>query len=263
MFSLVLTSLALLNATLASLIVIIGTIFSALILKSYLKTKNPQTLALAIMVFGSCSGWLTAFINYVLYFTGNPLLTGAPYVYITFIFLSLVFPSIVYAGISIVKPEQVKIWMIISIVLMLAIYIEVFIFLPLNIIKISDLTTIANSKLDNFPENSFNGFALIYIILSIIAGLIFGFLLIRFGLLSDFQLVRARGILIGSGLVLFSFFATVDTVFSTELIFGSSFDILIISRVFVMIGILVTYIGVTTPNFIKSYFNIPESTVID
>lgn len=146
---------------------------------------------------------------------------------------------------------------------MLAIYIEVFIFLPLNIIKISDLTTIANSKLDNFPENSFNGFALIYIILSIIAGLIFGFLLIRFGLLSDFQLVRARGILIGSGLVLFSFFATVDTVFSTELIFGSSFDILIISRVFVMIGILVTYIGVTTPNFIKSYFNIPESTVID
>jgi len=228
-----------------------------------LKTKNPQTLALAIMVFGSCSGWLTAFINYILYFTGNQLLTGTLYVYITFIFLSLVFPSIVYAGISIIKPEQVKIWMLISIALMLAIYIEVFILLPLNIIKISDLTTIANSKLDNFPENSFNGFALIYIVLSIIAGITFGFLLVRFGLLSNFQLVRARGILIGSGLVVFSFFATIDTIFSTELLSGSTFDILIISRVFVIFGIVLTYIGITTPNFIKSYFNIPESTIIE
>ena len=259
-----LTELAFYNSILGSLILVIGTFFSILILNSYRQNKSKQTLALAIMVFGSCSGWLTGLINFLLYFSGKSFLNDANYVYITFIFLTLVFPSIVYASVSIIKPSQLKIWMGISIVLMLVMYFQVFVLLPLHSINITDITTIANSKIDNFPENSFNGYALIYVILSIVAGLTFGVLLIRFGLLSDYQLVKARGILIGTGLVIFSFFAIIDSIFSTDLLNGdASFIVLIISRIFVIFGVIITYFGVTTPSFIRSLFKIPEKTEIE
>lgn len=251
--------LSLYNGMLGSLIVIVGVFFTLIIFKSYLSSRNKQTLALGIMVFGSSTAWSSAFFNIIIYFVGGNLIVGETFAFVTFAFFPLVFPSIIYVSINIIKAEQLKIWLIGSLILMILLYIEVYVFYPLRIIGLDAITTITPATAESFPENTYEGYALLYVSITIIAGLIFGILILRVGLNSEINLVRARGILLGMGLITFSFLAIIDGIFALDLI-GSFFFILILARIGIIVGIYLMYLGVITPNYVRTIFKISNES---
>ncbi|MHA2104039.1 MAG: hypothetical protein ACW981_11490 [Candidatus Hodarchaeales archaeon] len=229
----------------------IGYLLSFLILISYYKTRSSGTLGLGITIFSATSSWLGGSIAFLIYTMDGTIIADDIYLYLFLWGVGIALPGIVFVTVNIIKRDHLKYWFSLSIVLSI-IYLGItYVLYPLGIVNKTDMVKINYLEGSGLQESSFAGFHLLYAFVLILTGIIFGLLLIRYGLVSTLPEIRFRGFFMGLGLIIFAISSIVDALIENS---NENVPILVTFRIFIAIGLIILTIGLLTPNFIKNRF---------
>ena len=219
-------------------ILLVGYSLSALIFLSYFKSKSRQTFALGITILSASSSWLGSVLSYVSLVATGSALPDSIYLFLFSWGVGIAFPGIIYVTVSILSPERTLAFTIPAIALALVYFSLIYVLYPIGVLDLSAIIKITN--IAGIQESAFVGFSLLYALITILMGVIFGLFLVRYGLQSSIPSLRFRGLFMGAGLIVFALASVLDATLENS---NQNLPILIIDRLLVALGLIMLTMG--------------------
>jgi hypothetical protein len=249
----VLSQVSFVSGITAALIVLTALSTGLYLVFSFRKTKSKQTLALAFTIIAMGWIWASIAINFILNQINSGYLDEITYILIFVWAPSIGLAGTLYIVVSILKQEIMKPIGII-ILLVTTIYLLImYVFLPFRtLIRPSDIIKFTSLP-NELPDASASGFLLYYSAISIFCIFLSGLIFFLTGLLSNIPLVKFRGVALGSGFLIFSFFVLFDTIFTLTDVY-----VLFFVRLLVISSFFILTLGITSPEFILKRLHISK-----
>lgn len=239
---------------LTSLLIVFTTLIIVIyLLYAYFQQRKTLTLVLAFMIFAMGASWFGVTSNFILVSLDQVAFVGIPYMMLASFWI-WGSPTATYVATSFIKPEWTKILTGFFVLLALIFFTLIYILVPLNIVPLDSVFSSTPAGSGGLPDAEFKGIIRLYLVVCIGTIVVCGIFFIFTAFKTEIPVVKARGILLGSGSILFGLAGFLDG--GVDI---TSEPVLVIVRLLLITALISIFLSVTLPGFIFKRWGIDKS----